>query len=59
MDISPMLIIYREERASFARFITGVFAIVGGIFTVAGLFDRAVYSAERALKKKMELGKTL
>ncbi|KAL1935903.1 hypothetical protein VTP01DRAFT_37 [Rhizomucor pusillus] len=59
MDISPMLIIYREERASFASFITGVFAIVGGIFTVAGLFDRAVYSAERALKKKMELGKTL
>jgi hypothetical protein len=34
-------------------------AIVGGIFTVAGLIDRVVYKAERAYKKKMELGKTL
>ncbi|KAI8143705.1 endoplasmic reticulum vesicle transporter-domain-containing protein [Fennellomyces sp. T-0311] len=59
MDISPMLIIYREERSSFASFLTGVCAIVGGIFTVAGLFDRVVYRAERALKKKRDLGKTL
>ncbi|KAI9254585.1 endoplasmic reticulum vesicle transporter-domain-containing protein [Phascolomyces articulosus] len=59
MDISPMLIIYREERRSFTSFLTGVCAIVGGIFTVAGLFDRVVYRAERALKKKRDLGKTL
>ncbi|KAI9315741.1 ERGIC and golgi 3 [Dichotomocladium elegans] len=59
MDISPMQIIYREERSSFTSFLTGVCAIVGGIFTVAGLFDRIVYRAERALKKKMDLGKTL
>ncbi|KAI9489483.1 endoplasmic reticulum-golgi intermediate compartment protein 3 [Zychaea mexicana] len=59
MDISPMLIIYREDRRSFASFLTGVCAIVGGIFTVAGLFDRVVYRAERALKKKRDLGKTL
>lgn len=59
MDISPMLITYREERSSFASFLTGVCAIIGGIFTVAGLFDRVVYRAERSLKKKMDLGKTL
>lgn len=59
MDISPMLIIYREERSSFTSFLTGVCAIVGGIFTVAGLFDRVVYRAERALMKKRQLGKTL
>ncbi|KAI7877170.1 endoplasmic reticulum-golgi intermediate compartment protein 3-like protein [Lichtheimia hyalospora FSU 10163] len=59
MDISPMQIIYREERPSFTSFLTGVCAIVGGIFTVAGLFDRVVYRAERALKKKRDLGKTL
>lgn len=59
MDISPMQIIYREERSSFTSFLTGVSAIVGGIFTVAGLFDRVVYRAERALKKKRDLGKTL
>lgn len=54
-----MQIIYREERSSFTSFLTGVCAIVGGIFTVAGLFDRVVYRAERALKKKRDLGKTL
>ncbi|KAG0171221.1 Endoplasmic reticulum-Golgi intermediate compartment protein 3 [Apophysomyces sp. BC1034] len=59
MDISPMLIIYRESRPSLTSFITGVFAIVGGIFTVAGLVDRVMYRAERSFKKKVELGKAL
>lgn len=59
MDISPMLITYTETRKSFGSFITGVLAIIGGVFTVAGLIDRIVYKAERAYKKKVELGKTL
>ncbi|KAL0089075.1 endoplasmic reticulum vesicle transporter-domain-containing protein [Phycomyces blakesleeanus] len=58
MDISPMMIIYRETRPSFTSFITGVFAIVGGIFTVAGLLDRVMYRAERTIKK-MDSGKGL
>lgn len=56
-DISPMLVIQKEERKSFASFLTGVCAIVGGIFTVAGLLDGAIWRAERTLKRKMELGK--
>ncbi|KAF9921158.1 Endoplasmic reticulum-Golgi intermediate compartment protein 3 [Linnemannia zychae] len=56
-DISPMLVIQREERKSFASFLTGVCAIVGGIFTVAGILDSAIWRAERTLKKKKELGK--
>lgn len=56
-DISPMLVIYTQTHKSFLHFLTGVCAIVGGIFTVAGLFDSFIYSAERTLKKKIELGK--
>lgn len=59
IDISSMQITYRETRKSFGSFITGVLAIVGGVFTVAGLIDRVVYRAEKAYKKKVEMGKTL
>ncbi|KAF9384259.1 hypothetical protein CPB97_005815 [Podila verticillata] len=58
-DISPMLVIQKEERKSFTSFLTGVCAIVGGIFTVASLIDGAIWRAERTLKRKMELGKAL
>ncbi|CAG8653378.1 14096_t:CDS:2, partial [Ambispora leptoticha] len=58
-QISPMLIINREQQKSFTHFLTGVCAIVGGIFTVAGILDGFIYNAEKTLKKKMELGKHL
>lgn len=56
-DLSPVMIKFVEHRRSFAHFLTGVCAIVGGVYTVAGLFDSCVYSGMRALKKKVELGK--
>ncbi|KAI9016372.1 endoplasmic reticulum vesicle transporter-domain-containing protein [Phycomyces nitens] len=58
MDFSPMLVIYSERRKSLASFVTSVCAIVGGIFTVAGLLDGIIYRAERSYQKKRELGKT-
>ncbi|KAM3586019.1 ER-derived vesicles protein erv46 [Umbelopsis sp. WA50703] len=59
LDISPMMVIYQETRPSFTSFITGVCAIVGGIFTVAGIIDSVLYRAERQFRKKMEMGKVL
>ncbi|KAJ3045778.1 Endoplasmic reticulum-Golgi intermediate compartment protein 3 [Rhizophlyctis rosea] len=56
-DISPMLVIYTEYKKPFAHFLTDVCAIVGGVFTVAGIIDSFIYTAEKTLKKKMELGK--
>ncbi|CAG8559207.1 6375_t:CDS:2 [Acaulospora morrowiae] len=58
-EISPMLIINREESKSLTHFLTGVCAIVGGIFTVAGILDGFIYNAEKTFKKKVELGKHL
>ncbi|KAI1320089.1 hypothetical protein EDD11_002061 [Mortierella claussenii] len=57
-DISPLLVIQREERKSFVSFLTKVCAIVGGIFTVASLVDGLIWRAERTLRRKMELGKS-
>lgn len=57
-ELSPMLIQYTEKRRSFMHFLTGVCAIIGGVFTVAGLIDSLVYHSSRALKKKLEVGKS-
>ncbi len=46
-----------EERSSFLAFLTGVCAIVGGVFTVSGMIDATVYHGQRAIKKKLDLGK--
>ncbi|CDS13876.1 hypothetical protein LRAMOSA06050 [Lichtheimia ramosa] len=57
MDFSPMLVIYSETRPTFASFLTGVCAIVGGIFTVASLIDGVIYRT--SLHRKRQLGKAM
>jgi hypothetical protein len=52
-----MMVIYTETKQSFSSFLTEVCAITGGIFAVARLLDTFIYSAERTLAKKIELGK--
>ena len=56
-DISPMQVVVREERKSFASFLTQLCAIIGGVFTVTGLVDGAVFHTGNSLRKKMEIGK--
>jgi len=56
-DLSPIMVRVTEKQRSFAHFLTGVCAIVGGVFTVAGLIDSFIYTTTRSLKKKVELGK--
>lgn len=51
-DISPMKVINREERAkTFAGFVTGVCAVIGGTLTVAAAIDRGFYEGTTRLKK--------
>jgi len=57
-DMSPISITYREYQRSFAHFLTGVCAIVGGVFTIMGMFDKIVYHGTHTFKEKVELGKT-
>ncbi|XP_066380960.1 uncharacterized protein [Miscanthus floridulus] len=56
-EFSPIKVDFTEENASLLHFLTNICAIVGGIFTVAGIIDSFVYHGHRAIKKKMELGK--
>jgi hypothetical protein len=57
-EISPMTVIYAEARKSFGSFLTGVCAIVGGIFTVAGLLDSLIWTTDTHLKKQDLLAKS-
>ena len=57
-DLSPMLVQYTEKRRSFTHFLTSVCAIIGGVFTVAGMIDSTIYHSAKVIKKKIDLGKT-
>ncbi|KAJ1392058.1 Endoplasmic reticulum vesicle transporter, C-terminal [Sesbania bispinosa] len=56
-DLSPIKVTFTEEHVSFLHFLTNVCAIVGGVFTVSGILDSFIYHGQKAIKKKMELGK--
>lgn len=56
-DLSPIKVTFTEQHVSFLHFLTNVCAIVGGVFTVSGILDSFVYHGQKAIKKKMELGK--
>ncbi|KAI4318698.1 hypothetical protein MLD38_032373 [Melastoma candidum] len=56
-DFSPIKVTFKEEHISFFHFLTNICAVVGGVFTVAGIVDSFVYHGMKTMKKKMELGK--
>eukprot|EP01018_Ginkgo_biloba_P019501 Gb_13605 [translate_table: standard] len=55
-ELSPMQVLVTENAKSFSHFITNVCAIIGGVFTVAGIVDSMLHNAMQ-LVRKMELGK--
>ncbi|XP_060676484.1 uncharacterized protein LOC107427167 isoform X4 [Ziziphus jujuba] len=56
-DLSPIKVTFKEEHVPFLHFLTHICAIIGGIFSVAGIIDSFIYYGQRAMKKKMEIGK--
>ncbi|XP_068083319.1 endoplasmic reticulum-Golgi intermediate compartment protein 3 [Anabrus simplex] len=56
-ELAPMMVKYTEKERSFGHFATNVCAIIGGLFTVAGLIDSLLYHSYKAIQKKIELGK--
>ncbi|XP_037042799.1 endoplasmic reticulum-Golgi intermediate compartment protein 3 [Bradysia coprophila] len=56
-ELSPLMVKYTEKQNSFGHFATNVCAIVGGIFTVAGIIDSIFHHSIYLIKKKIELGK--
>jgi len=55
-DLSPITVKYTEKRPPLYTFLTMVCAIIGGTFTVAGIFDSLLFSATETFKK-FQIGK--
>ncbi len=55
-EISALKTVHRETRQSLAHFLTSTCAIVGGILTVAGLIDGAIYNGRRNFGKGKDNG---
>lgn len=43
-DISPIMVEFTQSQMRFTYFLTSLCAIVGGVFTVAGIVDSCIYS---------------
>jgi hypothetical protein len=56
-ELAPIMVKFQEQRSSFAHFLTQLCAILGGVFTVAGMIDKLVYHGVRHLEKKMQINK--
>ncbi|KAL1501457.1 hypothetical protein ABEB36_006773 [Hypothenemus hampei] len=56
-ELSPLMVKFTEHERSFGHFLTNVCAIIGGVYTVAGLVDTFLYHSIKMIQKKMELGK--
>lgn len=56
-DLSPVQVTYQEERRTFISFLTSACAIVGGLFTVAGIVEGTLFAGSRAIKRKVGVGK--
>lgn len=54
--LSPIQIVVKEEVKEIYKFVTSLCAIIGGVFTVAGILDSLVHQGVR-IAKKIELGK--
>ncbi|KAA8523715.1 hypothetical protein F0562_010138 [Nyssa sinensis] len=57
-ELSPMQVLITEDPKSFSHFITNICAIIGGVFTVAGILDSILHNTLRFMKK-VELGKNI
>lgn len=58
-ELSPIMVRFTETRKSFTHFLTQLCAIIGGVFTVAGMLDKLVYHSLRSLEGKNTQGKLI
>jgi hypothetical protein len=50
-EFSPFLVEMKEKSVPFSTFLIGLCAIIGGVFTVAGIADSIVHQMNKILKK--------
>ena len=56
-DLSPITVEYKHTKMSFLTFLINIFAILGGVFTVAGIIDAIIHKSVLLLLRKAEMNK--
>jgi hypothetical protein len=56
-DLSPVTVKFSQVQESFFHFVVQVCAIVGGVFTVAGLLENLLHTSIATVLRKREEGK--
>ena len=56
-ELSPIMVHRAETRMGIFHFLTQLCAILGGVFTIAGMVDRLVYSSLKSWEKKFSINK--
>ncbi|KAI3755855.1 hypothetical protein L1987_55664 [Smallanthus sonchifolius] len=51
LEFSPMQVLITENLKQFSHFITNLCAIIGGVFTVAGILDSILYNTYKLTRK--------
>ncbi|KAJ3448162.1 endoplasmic reticulum-golgi intermediate compartment protein [Anaeramoeba flamelloides] len=56
-DFSPIMVEIVEEKKSFFHFVTQLFGLLGGIYSISSLIDNLLFRSLNSFQKKIELGK--
>lgn len=56
-EFTPFMVQKIEKPQPLSHFLTSVCAIIGGVFTVAGMIDAALYKSYNGLKRARRIGK--
>ena len=56
-DLSPITVEYKQTKMPFLTFMINIFAILGGVFTVAGIIDAIIHKSVLMLLRKAEMNK--
>jgi hypothetical protein len=52
-DFSPITVLFEERKATFSYFLVEVCAIIGGVFTVLGMFSGVILAASKKYKSSI------
>ena len=56
-DLSPITVEYKQYKETFLNFFINICAILGGVFTVAGIADAIIHKSVVLLLRKAEMNK--
>ena len=56
-DLSPITVEYKYTKMKFLTFLINIFAILGGVITVAGIIDAIIHKSILLLLRKAEMNK--